>query len=165
MIEGAPQKRFCRPCRRSRYRVTTRYLAPGEAVPEHEPRRYLASHGYIRLRWKVAPKTYVETYEHRVFNGRVTDAEHVHHVNRDRADNRPSNLRPLSADDHALEHAAIPWWAQAAMLYTQGLSTYEVGEKLSRNPATVYRALKRMGVQIRTEARIAIPKREQLFRA
>jgi len=137
-------------------------LSPGEEVPKSTPKRYVASHGYVRLRWRVAPYEYVETYEHRVFNGRVTDAEHVHHVNHDRADNRPSNLRPMSADDHALEHAAIPWWAQAAMLYTQGLSTYEVGEKLSRNPASVYRALKRMGVPIRTEARVAIPNREQL---
>jgi hypothetical protein len=46
-------------------------------------------------------------------------------------------------------------------LYSRGWSTYKVGKKLSRNPATVYRALVKMGVPLRKEARIAIPHREQ----
>ncbi|MBU6430617.1 MAG: hypothetical protein KGR26_16485, partial [Cyanobacteria bacterium REEB65] len=41
-----------------------RYLKPGEPYPDGEPRRYVSSDGaHYRLRWKVGPKSYVETFE------------------------------------------------------------------------------------------------------
>jgi hypothetical protein len=119
------------------------------------------SHGYVLLRWRVGPRQYVETYEHRVFNGRVTTEEHVHHVNHVRADNRAANLRPVSAAKHHLEHEDVRWHREAAASYVAGLSTYQIGKRLCRNPATVYRALVKLGVPLRKEARIAIPYRER----
>lgn len=160
LITGARQRKFCRPCRNARYRVTTRWLEPGEQVPPDEPHRYPSSHGYIRLRWRIGRLQHVETYEHRVFDGRVTEEEHVHHVNGNRSDNRPENLRPLSSAEHEAIHGNPRWWVQAARAYTSGLSTYQVGKRLGKNPATVYRALVKMGVAIRKDARIATPRRE-----
>jgi hypothetical protein len=160
-VEGARQRRRCAACRRKNSTSAIRTLRPGERVPTDEPKRYLSDQGYIRLRWRVGVKEYVETYEHRVFGGQVTTEEHVHHHNRDRTDNRPENLRPLSAVDHAAEHGNPRWWVQAARLYGSGLSTYQVGKELTRNPASVYRALVKLGVPLRHDARVAIPHRER----
>lgn len=160
-ITGARQKRFCGQCRRSRFKCSLRSLGPGEQVPDDKPRRYIRSNGYVLLRWRIAPRHYVEAYEHRVFDGRVTITEHVHHINHDRADNRPENLLPLSAAEHSSLHGNPRWWVQAARMYSSGLSTYQVGKQLGRNPASVYRALVQMGVPTRKEARIAIPNRER----
>jgi hypothetical protein len=161
-VEGARQRRRCAPCRKAQWRQTTRRtLAPGEEVPTDEPKRHVRRHGYVLLIWRIGTRQYVQTYEHRVINGRVTTAEHVHHVNHDRADNRPENLRPLSAVEHAAEHGNPRWWVQAARMYSSGLSTYQIGKQLTRNPATVYRALIQLGVPLRKEARIAIPHRER----
>jgi len=81
-----------------------RNLKPGERVPEGEPRRYPNGDGYIRLRWLLSPNNYVECYEHRVFDGVVTDAEHVHHINGVRDDNRLENLKPMEAREHMRSH-------------------------------------------------------------
>jgi len=161
VLTGARQRRRCDNCRRvhNAYRLV-RTLAPGEKVPEGIPGRYLRSHGYVLLRWRVGVRQYVETYEHRVFDGYVTTEDHVHHANHVRSDNRPENLRPLAADEHYVIHGDPAWWVRAARLYGTGHSTYEVGKRLSRNAATVYRALVKMGVPLRKEARIAIPRRE-----
>jgi hypothetical protein len=35
-------------------------LSYGDPVPPGEPKRYRSSHGYIRLRWKVGERDYVE---------------------------------------------------------------------------------------------------------
>jgi hypothetical protein len=147
-------------------------------IPAGEPRRYRSSHGYIRLRWRVGQE-YVETYEHRVFAGRVTDEEHVHHVNHVKTDNSPGNLRPLTSGEHTVLHsidripvygrtphnkgkiAVLPWHEAAAAMYPKGFSTYEIGKRLRRDPASVYRALIKLGVPLRKEARIAIPNRER----
>lgn len=161
IITGAAQRRFCRTCRTARDRRTTRWLSPGEQVPTDEPGRYPSSHGYVRLRWRIGAKNYVETYEHRVINGRVTSEDHVHHVNHHRADNSPANLRPLSAVEHHAVHADVVWRAEAVRLYRTGLSTYQVSDRVGRDASTVYRALVDLGEPLRTEARIAIPHRER----
>ena len=160
-IAGAPQKRFCASCRLSRYRTTTRYLRRGERVPDGEPGRYPASHGYIRLRWRIAPYTYVETYEHRVRDGRIVLEDEVHHLNLNRGDNGHENLLPLSTEEHHLRHTEIEWYRTAAELYVSGLSTQQIAKRLSHNASTVWRVLKRMGIPIRSEARVATPDRER----
>jgi len=58
-------------------------------------------------------------------------------------------------------HDSIEWWCEAAKLYRSGLSTYKVGQQLTRNPSAVYRSLVKQGVPLRKEARVAIPRRER----
>lgn len=147
-IEGARQKRYCRPCRNTRYTKTTRYLEPGERIPDEEPGRFPTPRGYIRLRWRVAPYTYVETYEHRVFDGRVTRAEHVHHKDGDKSNNCPTNLEKLTRDEHHRKHHNLEWRREAASLYRQGLSTYQIAKIVNRDPSNVWRGLVRDGVII-----------------
>ena len=146
---------------------TIRQLKPGERVPASPPRKYRHERGYMRLRWKVGVAQYVETYEHRVFDGVVTTAEHVHHLNEVKTDNRPENLLPMSRREHNSHHGAeavskwrpyrsfdAAWKAAHAMnrrfdrdrrteymrsLYAQGLSTIEIGKRVGLHPSGVWR--------------------------
>lgn len=138
-------------------------------MPCGEPKRYPNGDGYIRLRWKVGIEQYVETYEHRVFDGVVTDAEHVHHRNEVRDDNSPENLEPMTAEEHNAHHAdrKSPKWypfhsRDAAMkaaiaednrrerdkrtqlirdLHKSGLSTIQIGRIVGLHPSGVWRYL------------------------
>ncbi|RKY17302.1 MAG: hypothetical protein DRQ55_16145 [Planctomycetota bacterium] len=77
-----------------------RTLAAGERIPDVPPTRRLLN-GYVMLTW--APLG-LQALEHRVFDGIVTEAQAVHHVNRDRADNRPENLVRMTHSEHAALH-------------------------------------------------------------
>ncbi len=84
--------------------MSVRHLRPDEDVPGFEPRgRYRTASGYVRVRWLIGPNDYVEEYEHRLVMGRPPGE--VHHVNGDKADNRPENLVVLSKHEHAALHA------------------------------------------------------------
>lgn len=147
---------------------TIRSLQRGEKVPDSEPRRYAISNtGYMRLRWKVGVRQYVETYEHRVVDGYITDAEHVHHKNRVRDDNRPENLEFLSADEHADEHGreSHERALEMAALYEQGLSIIELGRRFSLDTGAISRRLRDVGVVTAPFRRDARPvDREELAR-
>jgi len=125
-----------------------RSLRPGEQIPEGEPYRYPNDRGYIRLRWKIGPKQYVECYEHRVIDGRVTTAEHVHHMNHVRDDNRPENLEHLTQAEHSERHASEVE-GEAVRLYLAGHSTLTVGERVGITAGAVSRLLARCGVTAR----------------
>lgn len=82
-----------------------RTLQPGESLPEGQPRRYKNGAGYVRLRWKVGPNEYVETYEHRLVMG--LPPRDVHHRDGDKTNNDPTNLVPLDRSKHAQHHAEV----------------------------------------------------------
>jgi hypothetical protein len=131
-----------------------RQLCPGEAVPMTAPRRYRASKGYIRLRWKVGVRSYVETYEHRVLDGRVTTAEHVHHKNRDKTDNRPENLEHLTADEHAAEHGqeALARRRVIVAMYERGQSIPTISKVIGMDTGAISRHLAAAQVVTRTKS-------------
>lgn len=124
------------------------YLRPGEPIPKGEPKRYINVHGYAILRWRVAPRTYVETLEHRVINGRVTTAEHVHHIDRNKLNNHPSNLLHMDASDHLHAHYRIPR-ADVARLYAAGYTTIEIAELYDTFPGNISRIVRGEGVPTR----------------
>lgn len=126
-----------------------RSLKPGEPIPEGEPRRYIEGRGYVRLRWKVGPYAYVETYEHRIVDGRTTAAEHVHHRNENHGDNAPENLVNLTAAQHREEHRRIDH-DLAAKMYREGSSTVQIGNLLGCHPSHVSRLLRSAGVTMRS---------------
>jgi hypothetical protein len=126
-----------------------RTLRPDEPTPTAVPRRYKTSDGYWRLRWTVGPGQYVERLEHRVVAGPGI-GEHVHHKNGDPLDNRPDNLERLTPSVHMRHHhqpKTDP--AYLAELYSRGLSTVEIGQRLGIDPSNVFRALRRYGCATR----------------
>lgn len=135
--------------------VTIRQLSPGSPLPAGEPRRYKTGHGYIRLRWKVAQREYVETYEHRVDGDRVTVAPHVHHRNHKKDDNDPSNLVALSTAEHGRQHRRIDWDVVARM-YQAGDTTTAIASALECDAGQVSRILKRMNTPTRSRMDYAV---------
>lgn len=72
--------------------------------------RSVRKDGYVSV--KIGVRRY--TLEHRlvmetILGRELTADEHVHHINRDRADNGPENLQVVSASEHAKLH---PDWPQ-----------------------------------------------------
>lgn len=118
-------------------------LPPGSAIPTSEPRRYKTSDGYVLLRW---PDANCEVLEHRVVGGRVTEAPEVHHINLNRADNRPENL-VLARDsaDHHRHHRSVDYAAIAEM-YRSGMRSPEISERTGHNVGNIYRILVDQGI-------------------
>lgn len=146
-----PSGVYPRPPRKPPVRRTIRTLRSGEPIPSSEPRRYPDRAGYIRLRWKVGPHEYVEIREHRLVRSGA-DSDHVHHINHNASDNRPENLIRLSKGEHAALHGdGNRKFARrrAAELYEAGLSTVELGRVFGVNGASIYRALRNAGVEMR----------------
>jgi len=132
-------------------RNSIRRIPPGQPIPTETPRRYRTSDGYIVLRWKLGKRTYLEALEHRVVNGRVTDAQHIHHRNHRRTDNRSDNLQPVTSKQHRQAHSKYsPFYEEWAELYRQGWTTTQIGDKYGTNNGTVYRRLRDVGVTPRT---------------
>jgi hypothetical protein len=146
-------------------RVT--YLKSGDPVPDFPPRRYPDNRGYVRLRWTVGRNREVEVWEHRVRDGFVVDAEHVHHDNHVPSDNRQDNLIPLTAAEHLALHGVERRkdWDKVVDLYRQGCAIPEISRLLGRNPGNVSRILAWSGVEIRPVShRYPMPSRQDVER-
>jgi hypothetical protein len=158
---SARQRRRCADCRKvGKAKRTVRAWRVGDPIPDGEPVRYVDPRGYVRLRWLIGTREYVEAYEHRLLAATRRD-EHVHHRNHATSDNSPANLAPMSPGEHSRKHHTRYDVQQIIALYAQGLSTKAIGRQIKADPATVWRALRRAGVPTRSELRIAIPKRER----
>ncbi len=123
-------------------------LRSGDKVPEGTPKRYRDGYGYIRLRWKTGPRTYAEVSEHRLLMGMPPDTMEVHHINGNRADNRPENLEVLPIVTH--RQLGVTFDVEAARTaYLAGASYPELGTRFNVHHVNVMRALKNRGMQSR----------------
>lgn len=121
---------------------STRALRHGEPLPNGEPRRYLTSHGYIKLRWKIGPNSYLDIFEHRLVVGRPPDHMQVHHINGVKSDNRPENLMVVTPRQHGAEHITFDLHA-AERDYLAGMSYPQLSEKYNVDSAALMRGLKK----------------------
>jgi hypothetical protein len=106
--------------------------------------RHRAVRGYVLLRWKVAPYTYVQTYEHRVRDGRVIVGI-GHHIG-PRSDNSPTNIEVLPDRwAHLEEHRAMlnarkrKVWPEVYRLIDLGLPNDEIAMAVGRTERTIRR--------------------------
>jgi len=150
-------RKYCDGCapkvrKRNKRGATYRTLSRGEVIPVGKPLRYKDENGYIMLRWTVTPTSFETIAEHRVFDGRVSMAEHVHHINFIRDDNRRENLLEVTVDEHQAIHRAEDRRRHREMkvLYESGKTTTEIADLMGTNHGNVYRALVRRGATIRT---------------
>lgn len=79
-----------------------------EKNPNWNGGRMISSHGYIKVLVKRGNK-YVYVYEHDLvietyLGRRLTKEERVHHINKNRQDNRIENLQLLTNSEHAILH-------------------------------------------------------------
>jgi hypothetical protein len=131
----------------------------GEKIPLGPHLRYKTAEGYIKLRWTNADGSYTEVLEHRVIDGRHTTAEHVHHVNHVRDDNRPENLQQMTAAEHRKIHRehALSQYLEWRDMYEAGSSTIEVAAAFGTHAGNVYRGLVHAGATIRKKTDYAKP--------
>lgn len=83
----------------------------GEQSPNWQNGFTISTHGYKHLLTSDPNRTNRYEPEHRLVMAKVmgrplTSDEVVHHINRDKTDNRPENLQVLSRQEHAALHAA-----------------------------------------------------------
>lgn len=79
--------------------------------PNYGSGRSVMSGGYVRVWSPGHPEAFADGYvlEHRKVAhdtwGPIPEGYDVHHINHDRQDNRPENLRVVSRSQHASDHA------------------------------------------------------------
>lgn len=126
---------------------TIRFLKAGEVVPGFPPKRYTKGTKYVRLRWKVGVRQYVEVWEHRVRDGRVVDGI-VHHKNHNKHDNSEDNRVIFHSDAEHLAHHRTISRSEVLRLYSQGVSRSEIARTLSTDSGNISKILTDHGVPL-----------------
>lgn len=71
---------------------------------QYADRVYFINKGYINYYLNKQLKPFEHRLVAEMVYGRIPEGYHVHHINEQRSDNRASNLRLLSPEDHATLH-------------------------------------------------------------
>lgn len=137
---------------RPKHPYILRTLRPDEPLPAGEPRRYRDNAGYVRLRWKVGVREYVEVREHRAATGAAL-GEHVHHKNHVKNDNRPENLARLTPCEHSHTHGRERRRYDldaARAMYEAGYSTPQIGAVFGVHASNIWYGLNGGGHRTRS---------------
>lgn len=103
--------------------------------------------GYIMLNWRIGRAEWVRAFEHRIVDGKVTTAEHVHHINGIKDDNRPANLAFITKSEHSSLHNRVEYDETAACeMYLSGASSIATGKAFGVSSASILRMLDRRGI-------------------
>jgi len=130
--------------------MTYRWLRHGEDIPKGQPRRTMASNGYVLLSWQVDRCSVARVYEHQLVARLPPSGLIVHHKNGVKTDNRIDNLELLPRPDHGRHHKPCKFDVQyAARLYEAGSSTVAIAKELGTFAGNVSRALRNYGVAMR----------------
>lgn len=135
-----------------------RYIAlkHGDPVPAGRPMRSVTKAGYVRLKWKVAPYTYICVMEHRLVCGVPPSHLDVHHINGVKHDNRRENLVVLTAQAHASKHAKRMFDIElAARLYMAGATYKKLAARFSVHYSSIIYAFRRHGIASRPKGHSA----------
>lgn len=141
------------------------YVSAAHEAPEGSPRRYVSDSGYVRLRWKVGTRKYVEAWEHRVAAG-AESGESVHHLDRVRDNNVTNNLERIAPSDHAKLHGrerAIANIDVIASEYEAGATLPFLERKYGHSSGTLCRAISRTGVRVRSTGEAGMRRRVSHF--
>lgn len=108
------------------------------------------------LRWSVEN---CEVLEHRVFDGRVTTAAHVHHIDGNRSNNDRSNLVEMTPAAHGEAHRQHDY-ADIARQYAEGVNLPELARRTGINTGNLHRIITDQGVPTRDHSKVT-PEMEQ----
>lgn len=124
-------------------------LKMGERVPDFPPKRYTKSQRYVKLRWKIGKREYLEVWEHQVVDGVVSSCI-THHVDHNKHNNSEGNLKRCRDDaDHSKEHRRLDHQEICKLYVVDGMSICRIAAKLHTDDGTITKILHKYNIEMR----------------
>lgn len=135
---------FARP---KKYATTARKFCSHPCYSRNKRVGYINSGGYRAF--TIDGKEFLEhrLVAEQALGRKILPSEDVHHINGDKLDNRPANLRVESKSAHSREHFPLSWCIETAKaLRAEGWTLRQVGEKFGVTPQAIHSAFKTQGL-------------------